>query len=74
MTPEQLPPLPEARPASEWTHDMYTADQMHAYATAATAALRAEPVMTRKRKSRRVTVVTPVCNDCHKPPNVELSR
>jgi hypothetical protein len=31
---------------------------------------RAELVMTKKRKSRRVTVETPVCNDCHKPPNV----
>ena len=30
---------------------------------------RAELVLTKKRKSRRVTVETPVCNDCHKPPN-----
>lgn len=34
---------------------------------------RAEMVMTRKRKSRRVTVETPVCNDCHKPPNGTMS-
>lgn len=34
---------------------------------------RAELVMTRKRKSRRVTVETPVCNDCHKPPNAKLT-
>jgi len=33
---------------------------------------RAELVMTRKRKSRRVTVETPVCNNCHKPPNVGI--
>ena len=33
----------------------------------------AELVMTRKRKSRRVTVETPVCNDCHKPPNASMS-
>lgn len=34
---------------------------------------RTDLVMTRKRKSRRVTVETPVCNDCHKPPNAEFS-
>ena len=34
---------------------------------------RAEMVMTKKRKSRRVTVQTPVCNDCHKPPNDRLT-
>lgn len=31
---------------------------------------RQELVMTRKRKSRRVTVETPVCNNCDKTPNV----
>ena len=31
---------------------------------------RAELVMTKKRASRRVTVETPVCNDCHKTPNL----
>jgi hypothetical protein len=46
MTPEQLPPLPEpAHRGPTGTGDYfnaYTAGQMHAYATAATAALRAE--------------------------------
>jgi hypothetical protein len=50
MTPEQLPPLPAATLEDHeyelWGQnvrsDFFTADQMHAYATAATAALRAE--------------------------------
>jgi hypothetical protein len=33
-------PLPEARPATEWQHSMYTAEQMHAYAAARVAAKR----------------------------------
>jgi hypothetical protein len=56
MTPDQLPPLPEtAHRGPTGTGDYfnaYTADQMHAYATAATAALRAEMDALRRDAER----------------------
>lgn len=46
MTPNQLPPLPEPRKAKEFGYngDVFTADQMHAYALTALAQQAQEPV------------------------------